>query len=252
MGTRISANESEDTSHINNNSPIDQGMEESSARLENNQHDDAVEMNFNGIEKENNGDETENNDTVMSVEEKVQDPQVGMIFDSIDEVITYYKQYGRQSGFPVIKRSSTNGDDGNLKYVTISCAREGKSKSKSSNFLKPRPSIKNDCKAQLRAGLLNGKWKVNSVRLDHNHGLSPTKTRHWKCFREISSNIKKKLEVNDKAGIRLNKSYNSMVVEVGGHENMKCLEKDCRNYIEKVRGLRLGEGDATAILKCKE
>ncbi|KAH0972279.1 hypothetical protein GBA52_024435 [Prunus armeniaca] len=111
MGTRISASESKDTSHINNNSPIDQ-----------------VEMNFNGIEKENNGDETENNDTVMSVEEKVQDPQVGMIFDSIDEVITYYKQYGRQSGFPVIKRSSTNGDDGNLKYVTISCAREGKSK----------------------------------------------------------------------------------------------------------------------------
>ncbi|KAH0983467.1 hypothetical protein GBA52_010644 [Prunus armeniaca] len=128
MGTRISASESEDTSHINNNSPIHQGMEESSARLDNNQHDDAVEMNFNGIEKENNGDETENNDTVMSVEEKVQDPQVGMIFDSIDEVITYYKQYGRQSGFPVIKRSSTNGDDGNLKYVTISCAREGKSK----------------------------------------------------------------------------------------------------------------------------
>ncbi|CAL9001341.1 unnamed protein product [Prunus brigantina] len=165
MGTRISASESEDTSHINNNSPIDQGMEESSARLENNQHDDAVEMNFNGIEKENNGDETENNDIVMSVEEKVQDPQVGMIFDSIDEVITYYKQYGRQSGFPVIKRSSTNdGDDGNLKYVTISCAREGKSK-------------------------------------------------------------------------------------MGGHENMKCLEKDCRNYIEKVRRLQLGEGDDTAILK---
>ncbi|CAB4266890.1 unnamed protein product [Prunus armeniaca] len=138
MGTRISASESEDTSHINNNSPIDQGMEESCARLENNQHDDAVEMNFNGIVKENNGDETENNDTVMSVEEKVQDPQVGMIFDSIDEVITYYKQYGRQSGFPVIKTSSTNGDDGNLKYVTISCAREGKSKIRS----KGRPPFK--------------------------------------------------------------------------------------------------------------
>ncbi|XP_022841862.1 protein FAR1-RELATED SEQUENCE 5-like [Olea europaea var. sylvestris] len=28
---------------------------------------------------------------------------------------------------------------------------------------------------------------------------------------------------------------------------MSCVEKDCRNYIEKVRRLRLGEGDATAI-----
>ncbi|XP_070682525.1 protein FAR1-RELATED SEQUENCE 5-like [Malus domestica] len=28
---------------------------------------------------------------------------------------------------------------------------------------------------------------------------------------------------------------------------MKCLEKDCKNYIEKVRRLRLGEGDATAV-----
>ena len=53
--------------------------------------------------------------------------------------------------------------------------------------------------------------------------------------------------MNDKARIRVNKSYNSVVVEVGGHENMNCLEKDCRNYIEKVRCLRPGERDATAV-----
>ncbi|XP_048446054.1 protein FAR-RED IMPAIRED RESPONSE 1-like [Pyrus x bretschneideri] len=140
------------------------------------------------------------------------------------------------------------GDDGELRYITMCCARSGTSKSNSSNPLKPYPSIKNDCKAQLRAGLYLGeKWRVNSVKLDHNHVLSPTKTRYWKCFREVSSSAKKKLEVNDKAGIRVNKSYNSVVVEVGGHENMKRLEKDCRNYIEKVRHLRLEEGDATAV-----
>ena len=59
--------------------------------------------------------------------------------------------------------------------------------------------------------------------------------------------MKRKIEVNDRAGIRVNKNYNSMVVEAGGHENMSFMEKDCRNYIENVRRLRLGEGDATAI-----
>ncbi|KAM1418356.1 hypothetical protein ACFXTO_022037 [Malus domestica] len=46
-----------------------------------------------------------------------------MIFDNADQVATYYKTYGRQSGFLVIKRSSTKGDDGKLRYITMCCAR---------------------------------------------------------------------------------------------------------------------------------
>ncbi|KAB2603357.1 protein FAR1-RELATED SEQUENCE 5-like [Pyrus ussuriensis x Pyrus communis] len=159
-----------------------------------------------------------------------------MILDNADQVATYYKKYGRQSRFPMTKRSSAKGDDGKLRYITMCCTRSGTSKSTSINHLKPYPNL-----------YLDEKWRVNYVKLDHNHGLSPTKTRYWKCFWEVSSSVKKNLEVNDKAGIRVNKSYNLVVVEVGGHDNMKCLEKDCRNYIEKVRRLRLGEGDITAI-----
>ncbi|XP_073137991.1 protein FAR1-RELATED SEQUENCE 5-like [Henckelia pumila] len=33
----------------------------------------------------------------------------------------------------------------------------------------------------------------------------------------------------------------------GGYEKMTFIEKDCRNYIDKVRKLRLGEGDAAVI-----
>ncbi|KAB2610641.1 protein FAR1-RELATED SEQUENCE 5-like [Pyrus ussuriensis x Pyrus communis] len=156
------------------------------------EEDDVIEATFDATEEESNGvHAVENNGTNMentrNVEGKVQEPQVGMIFDNMDQVATYYKEYGRQLGFPVIKRSSTKGDDGKLRYITMCCARSGTSKSTSSNPLKPYPSIKNDCKAQLRASLYL---------------------------------------VNDKAGIRVNKSYNSVVVEVVGHENMKCLEKD--------------------------
>lgn len=47
--------------------------------------------------------------------------------------------------------------------------------------------------------------------------------------------MKRKLEVDDLDGILLHKSYNSVVVEAGGYENITCNEKDCQNYIKQVR-----------------
>ncbi|XP_052198272.1 protein FAR1-RELATED SEQUENCE 5-like [Diospyros lotus] len=71
--------------------------------------------------------------------------------------------------------------------------------------------------------------------------------RLYRCNRQLSEHVKRQLEVNDIAGIPLHKSYNSAVVEAGGYENQTFVEKDCRNYIDQVRRLRLGEGDAAAI-----
>ena len=95
------------------------------------------------------------------------------------------------------------------------------------------------------------KWKVwilRSMVLDHNHGLSPSKTKFYKYNRIIKPHVKKKnLELNDKAGIRMNKSFNSFAVATGGHENLSFLEKDCRNHMEKVRRSHHKEGDASAM-----
>ncbi|XP_052181937.1 protein FAR1-RELATED SEQUENCE 9-like [Diospyros lotus] len=66
-------------------------------------------------------------------------------------------------------------------------------------------------------------------------------------YNDLVPKVKRQLQVNDIAGISLQKSYNSAVVEAGGYENLTFVEKDCRNYIDKVRKLRLGEGDAVAI-----
>jgi zinc finger SWIM domain-containing protein 3 len=51
----------------------------------------------------------------------------------------------------------------------------------------------------------------------------------------------------DKVGVRPTKNYKALVVEAGGHENLSFGEKDCRNYINKVRNELLGEGDAEAL-----
>lgn len=61
--------------------------------------------------------------------------------------------------------------------------------------------------------------------------------------------MKMMLELNDQAGINVSRNFRSFVVDADGYENLTFGEKDSRNYIDKVRRLRLGTGDAVAIQK---
>ena len=111
-----------------------------------------------------------------------------------------------------------------------------------------KPSAGINCKARINIIIgADGSCIINSLELSHNHTLSPEKSRFYRCNRALNPYIKKKLELNDIAGIRPNKSYRSIIVEAGGPENVPFMEKDCRNFLDKVRRLRLGEGDANAI-----
>ena len=171
-----------------------------------------------------------------------------MKFNDVNELFEFYKSYTYSIDFPVRKRNSKKGDDGALRNVTFECSRGGNRIGNTSTSLKPQPTIHIGCKAKITAGTnLNGVWRINKVYLEHNHKISPSKSRLYRCNREVSAHIKRRLEVNDLAGIPLHKSFNSAVVEAGGYDQLTCIEKDCRNYIEKVRRLRLGEGDAAAI-----
>ncbi|XP_022855493.1 protein FAR1-RELATED SEQUENCE 5-like [Olea europaea var. sylvestris] len=175
-------------------------------------------------------------------------PQVGMKFKDENEVYEFYKRYAYEVGFPVRRRNSKKDDDGVLQYVTLTCSREGQRSGCTSSSLKPQPTIQTGCKARISAAFdYQGFWVIRTVHLDHNHKTSPSKSRLFRCNRDISAHVKRKIEVNDLAGISLHKSFNSAIVEAGGYENLSCVEKDCRNYIEKVRRLKLGEGDTAAI-----
>ncbi|XP_022889209.1 protein FAR-RED IMPAIRED RESPONSE 1-like [Olea europaea var. sylvestris] len=151
-------------------------------------------------------------------------------------------------GFPIRRRNSKKGDDGKMKYVTLTCGREGRKPTSTSGSSKRQPTIQIDYKTRITASTdIYGIWRINIVHLEHNHKTSPSKSRLYSCNRELNSNVKRKLEVNDMAEIPLHKSFNSVVVEAGENENMSYVEKDCRNYIEQVRQLRLGEEDAAMI-----
>ncbi|XP_042973095.1 protein FAR-RED IMPAIRED RESPONSE 1-like [Carya illinoinensis] len=177
----------------------------------------------------------------------IEEPKSGMEFNSFDELLSYYKHYAKKNGFGVMTQRSERSEDQSVRYVTLGCARGGKARNKSLNVANPRPTGKTDCKARINALRVEGKMRLTTVYNTHNHGLSPKKSRFFRCNRDVSETVKRVLDTNDVAGIRLNKSYGSLVVGVGGFENLPFLEKDCRNYIHKARHLRLGAGGAGAL-----
>ena len=109
----------------------------------------------------------------------------------------------------VIKKATKN-DSGRVIHITLACGRQGKPRTKLSNtFSKPCTSTKTECKAKLNAKSVESKWLVTNVSIEHNHGLSPSKARYFKCYRNLDSITKRKLKVNDRAGIPLSKNFDS-------------------------------------------
>ncbi|XP_004496070.1 protein FAR-RED IMPAIRED RESPONSE 1-like [Cicer arietinum] len=182
-------------------------------------------------------------DAIVACEDE--EPRTGMTFSSEEEVTKYYTNYAKRMGFGIGKISSKNGDDGR-KYFTLacSCARKYVSTSKK----RPHLTSKTECRARLNACIsLDGTITVSRVVLEHNHELGQTKGRYFRCDDSSGPLIKKSLEVNDQVVVNGSRSLQSVTVESNGCENLIFGEKDCRNYVHKVRRLKLGRGDVEAI-----
>ncbi|XP_062155293.1 protein FAR-RED IMPAIRED RESPONSE 1-like [Alnus glutinosa] len=178
----------------------------------------------------------------------VEEPKSGMLFGSIEEVVDYYRNYGKQAGFGVTQKKKKKYENGDVHYISLTCARGGKASSSSSNNLcKASKTSKTGCQATLNATLVDTSWYVTNVNLGHNHDLSPGKARYFRCNKKLDPTTKRKLDIDDRAGIRTNKIYNALAVEAGGYENLTFGERECRNYIANSRRLRLGTGGAAAL-----
>ena len=176
----------------------------------------------------------------------IEEPKKGMEFNSLEDLLSYYKSYGKKCGFGVITKRTDRGEDQIARYVTLACSRGGKAHNRSLSVAK-RPTGKTECKAKINALRCDGKLRLTTVHNIHNHDLSPKKSRFFRCNREVSDAVKRVLDTNDIAGVRMNKSFVSLVVGAGGFENLPFMEKDCRNYIDKARHLRLGAGGVGAL-----
>ncbi|XP_040996200.1 protein FAR1-RELATED SEQUENCE 5-like [Juglans microcarpa x Juglans regia] len=170
----------------------------------------------------------------------IEEPKSGMEFNSFEDLLSYYKQHAKKCGFGVMTQMSERSEDHSVRYVTIGCARGGKARNKSSNVANPHQTGKTDCKTRINALRVERKIWITTIHNTHNHGRSLMKSRFFQCNREVSEIVKRVLDTNDLAGIRLNKSYGSLVVDAGGFKNLPFLENNCHNYIDKARHLRLG------------
>ena len=61
--------------------------------------------------------------------------------------------------------------------------------------------------------------------------------------------VKRTIDLNDEAGVRTNKTYQSLVYVVWGYDNLPFVERDVRNYISQQRCALGKEGDDQALLK---
>ncbi|XP_042942808.1 putative protein FAR1-RELATED SEQUENCE 10 [Carya illinoinensis] len=205
-------------------------------------NDDGVSEPTSGNDDDGVSEPTPRND-----DDGVLEPTPGMFFKTEKELIYYYKQYGRQTGFGIMTQRSKREEDGTVQYVTVGCALGGKARKRITNLSKPRPTTKTDCKVRINASLVDGVLCITTVYNVQNHGLSPQKARFFRFNHAIDDFVKRQLDINDKAGIGMAKSFNALVVEVGGFEKLSFIEKDARNYIDKARHLRLGKGGADAL-----
>ncbi|XP_058008226.1 protein FAR-RED IMPAIRED RESPONSE 1-like [Hevea brasiliensis] len=170
-------------------------------------------------------------------------PLTGMLFPCISTMFNFYKEHARLKGFSVFKRSAVNVRGGSRKYQTIGCDKGRKA-------IGAKSSKRINCPTKINAILReNGMWQISKVISSHNHELEPSMSRLMVAHRSLNMDMKRRLEANDIAGIRPAKSIRLLEVQACGPENLSCLSKDCRNFIERKRRLRLGDGDAEAIRK---
>ncbi|KAK9150603.1 hypothetical protein Syun_008912 [Stephania yunnanensis] len=123
-------------------------------------------------------------------------PTVGMSFGSVDELLETYQDHAKEKGFAIVIRSSAKDEDGQLKYVWLSCDR-----GRNTYFKKHSKRV--NCPAKVRA-IRGGdnRWLVSKVVVEHNHELIPDLSFFMRGHRELNARMKRQLQANERAGIR--------------------------------------------------
>ncbi|WVZ04466.1 hypothetical protein V8G54_025272 [Vigna mungo] len=188
-----------------------------------------------------------NTDDVDNVDNNV--PKLQMSFDTIDQVKSFYRDYAVRCGFAVRIRSSKKNNNNQLTFMKLVCSRQGKYISSISPEFKTQPSQRNECPAGITVSLKEGRWYVGTVVTEHNHDMCPKNSNLIRGNRKLNMHSKHTLTMNDDAGVRINKSFISLVNDAGGYENIQFIERDARNYIGQQRRSFCKDGDGQALLK---
>jgi len=86
---------------------------------------------------------------------------------------------------------------------------------------------------------------ISSVVHEHNHDVSPSKSRPIRGNKKLNMQAKRTLDINDEADVRIHKSFRSLVCDAGGFET---LFTGAINYIGQQRRALGKEGNGQALL----
>lgn len=211
-------------------------------------------------------------------------PEVGMVFETCEQVEEFYSRYARKCGFGIVRMSSAFKKGTKIKRCSKwTCEHYGKYRQHRvgtkrddpahvkvngslMNYNLPtdsapaedevcgeRKSKKVDCGAHLYANLNHeDKWEIKKVVLEHtNHNPSPSNTRFIPMYRKecLTSHVKRRLDMGRSVGLGVSKVRDVIAVERNGLDQMMPTERDLRNEEAKEKRLKLSEGDANAMLK---
>ena len=149
----------------------------------------------------------------------------------------------------MIRNSRRNKGFTETSYINLKCNQEGTYNSLVDDASKKRSTIKNSCEAGIKVSMdsTDKKWRILGFIKNHNHDLSPNKSRHFATFSRISTDTKRRLLINDNTGVRVNSSIKSFIIEAEDYKNVTYNEKDVRNFLNKECRLKCREGDKQAL-----
>ncbi|XP_038694588.1 ribose-5-phosphate isomerase-like [Tripterygium wilfordii] len=146
-------------------------------------------------------------------------PEVGMEFDTLDDVWEFWQKYGRQMGFGVRKDyKGKSKKDGVLIRAVFVCYREGFRKEDKRVVGEIRSRwVRIGCKARLYVILERetGKFKVREFVEDHNHPLELPKTSPMlRSHRKMTKAQALAIELSCNSGFTPNATHGLMSREV--------------------------------------
>lgn len=182
-------------------------------------------------------------------------PRIGMVFNSVDDAFSYFRAYAFKKGFTAIKRTGHNFEG--IRYRSMfSCNQagkpgEGRSRSRkrpnSRHPLRQREprSIKTECPAMMviKDEMLEDKWKVVSLHLEHNHPCTSDMIRFVKCFREIPELVRKQRNITDEMAESVEQLFNEIT------ENFKYPTRPKKGELEELGLPPFGEVEIKALVK---
>ncbi|XP_020679973.1 protein FAR1-RELATED SEQUENCE 6 isoform X1 [Dendrobium catenatum] len=168
----------------------------------------------------------------MAMDDKVvamdgRTPQVGMVFKSYEEVVSFYKLYALRVGFGVAVKKSSFTTYGLCRRLVLVCTKGGKGRENA--CYQSRPTAKTDCRAMIVVKLWgDGLLHLMEAHVEHNHPTNPSSARFLKCYKKMSCRM------------------TNMIARASGHEGISLDDRESLNFMDGGR-LKLEEGDNEAI-----